>query len=154
MSTHYHIRPAQPIDQAAIRALERLALEATLPVLEALGLPSPSPPTGQIAETATFVAVDMEGNVVGCISFLVRQMPGAPVPYGYVRTLAVLPGHRRRGVGTQLVQAAAQWARAQGLPALAVHVGEENATALRFFRSIGFLEEEDYLVKFLHLQGP
>jgi RimJ/RimL family protein N-acetyltransferase len=48
---------------------------------------------------------------------------------------------RGRGVGTALVAAAIEWARARGLHKLALSVFPHNAAAIALYRKFGFLEE-------------
>jgi GNAT superfamily N-acetyltransferase len=40
--------------------------------------------------------------------------------YGHVEQVSVHPGHSRRGIGRQLIEAADEWARARGLAGLAL----------------------------------
>jgi RimJ/RimL family protein N-acetyltransferase len=48
---------------------------------------------------------------------------------------------RRRGVGTALVAAAIEWARARGLHKLALSVFPHNEAAIALYRKSGFAEE-------------
>jgi RimJ/RimL family protein N-acetyltransferase len=48
---------------------------------------------------------------------------------------------RRRGVGTALVAAAIEWARARGLHKLALSVFPHNEAAIALYRKFGFVEE-------------
>jgi RimJ/RimL family protein N-acetyltransferase len=50
-------------------------------------------------------------------------------------------GWRRRGVGSALVQAAIDWARAQGLHKLCLEVFAHNTAAIALYRKSGFVEE-------------
>lgn len=57
-----------------------------------------------------------------------------------IETLAVRPGFRRQGVGTQLVTELEHLARATGAGGIVLAVLEHNLQARRFFRSIGMEE--------------
>jgi len=50
-------------------------------------------------------------------------------------------GWRGRGVGSGLLQAAIEWARAEGLHKLCLEVFPTNAPALALYRKCGFVEE-------------
>ena len=50
-------------------------------------------------------------------------------------------GWRGRGVGSSLLQAAIEWARAEGLHKLCLEVFPTNAPALALYRKCGFVEE-------------
>jgi GNAT superfamily N-acetyltransferase len=50
----------------------------------------------------------------------------------------VAPSHRRRGVGRELLEAVASWARERGSRRLALWAPSENAAALALYREAGF----------------
>jgi GNAT superfamily N-acetyltransferase len=52
--------------------------------------------------------------------------------------LYVCPAHRRQGIGTQLVQASIEWARARGVTVLKLAVSNGNVDAIRFYARHGF----------------
>jgi ribosomal protein S18 acetylase RimI-like enzyme len=56
--------------------------------------------------------------------------------------LVVAPDAESRGVGTALVEAAVEYARAEGYARISVSTGAANARALRLYRRLGF-EDED-----------
>lgn len=53
----------------------------------------------------------------------------------------VAAGWRGRGVGTALVAAAIDWARARGLHKLALSVFPHNHAAIALYKKFGFVEE-------------
>lgn len=55
-------------------------------------------------------------------------------------SLAVRPTARGRGIGTALIAALAEQARAEGRPALSLSVEPDNLPALRIYRKAGFRE--------------
>jgi ribosomal-protein-alanine N-acetyltransferase len=61
---------------------------------------------------------------------------------GLLMNLVVLPEYRRRGIGMQLVVAAAECASALGCPSLVLRVRPSNVAALELYRSLGFVRGE------------
>jgi len=51
----------------------------------------------------------------------------------YIHTLSISPAHQRRGIGTQLIDAAAE-----GHSALYLHANMENQQAISFYEKVGF----------------
>jgi ribosomal protein S18 acetylase RimI-like enzyme len=82
----------------------------------------------------TFVAL-AAGEVVGLL-FVIESSFG----FGEIGMM-VAPGWRGRGVGTALVAAAIEWARARGLHKLTLSVFPHNEAAIALYRKFGFLEE-------------
>ena len=52
--------------------------------------------------------------------------------------LYVRSAYRRQGIGTQLVQATIEWARAHGVDVLKLAVSDANVEAIRFYAQRGF----------------
>ena len=67
---------------------------------------------------------------------------------GYIITLDMEPGQRRRGIAGLLMREAERQARVDGCTALVLHVFAGNDAAIRFYESAGFsrshLAEEFY----------
>lgn len=63
-------------------------------------------------------------------------------PVAYLEGWYVDPDVRRQGVGTALVRAAEEWARAQGLVEFASDALIDNETSHRAHRALGFAEVE------------
>jgi [ribosomal protein S18]-alanine N-acetyltransferase len=81
--------------------------------------------------TGALVANDEEASV-GFV--LVRTIAGE----AEILTLAVRPASQRRGVGAELMRAAAAAAAAEGATTLWLEVAADNAAALALYRSAGF----------------
>lgn len=104
------------------------------------------------------VVAELEGEVIGMLhAYPMGEEPeeeeGAdgpmdPVlePYArleipgsfYVSGMAILPGHRGRGVGTRLLSMAGDRARELGLGTLSLLVFEQNTKAVRLYERNGF----------------
>ena len=70
------------------------------------------------------------------VGFVTARLAGdgrAEIPHLFVRT-----SYRRLRVGQRLVDAAVEWARAEGQTGLRAIAVIENADALQFFTRIGF----------------
>jgi GNAT superfamily N-acetyltransferase len=57
---------------------------------------------------------------------------------------ATRPADRRRGVATAILQHAASWATGQGAWRLYLQVEEDNLSALRLYRRLGFQPSHHY----------
>lgn len=82
----------------------------------------------------TFVAV-AAGEVVGVI-FVIESAFG----FGEIG-MFVTADWRGRGVGTALVEAAIDWAKARALHKLTLSVFPHNEAAIALYRKLGFIEE-------------
>jgi len=61
----------------------------------------------------------------------------------------VAMSHRRRGVGWALLEAAADWARTQGVQKLELHVFPHNVGAIRLYERLGFRHSRAVVAKLL-----
>ena len=87
---------------------------------------------------AVFVAED-DGVVVGRLSVARDQHPASR----HVADLGLMvaASHRRRGVGTALLEAAVDWARRAGVRKLELHVFPWNKGAIALYDRFGFARE-------------
>jgi ribosomal protein S18 acetylase RimI-like enzyme len=60
---------------------------------------------------------------------------------GHIVTLDVDPSARRCGLGTLLMQAAEKQMMREGADVMSLEVAENNATALQFYRGLGFVSK-------------
>jgi len=91
----------------------------------------------QVAEFATFVAV-VDGRDVGVAR-------GAKHRSNELRELISMwsaPTARRQGIGAQLIDSVADWARSAGAGALVLDVVATNAPAIALYERTGFLRVE------------
>jgi GNAT superfamily N-acetyltransferase len=78
------------------------------------------------------VAVDAADRPVGYL--LLDVVDGA----GHVEQVSVHPDHARRGIGGRLVERAASWARARGLPALTLTTYVDVPWNGPYYERLGF----------------
>ena len=90
------------------------------------------------AHAAVFVA-EAPSGIVGRLS--VARDPH-PASY-HVADLGLMvdAGHRRRGIGRVLLEAAVDWAREAGVRKLELHVFPHNEPAIALYESFGFVRE-------------
>jgi ribosomal protein S18 acetylase RimI-like enzyme len=128
------LREAGEADAEAIAAVIRAAFEEYRGRLD--------PPSGALAETADTVREKMrtaqavlalaDGVPLGCI--FLRPEEGRL----YLFRLAVLPGHRGRGLGRAMLAHAEGRARALGLPRVRLGVRAALARQIAFYEGLGY----------------
>jgi GNAT superfamily N-acetyltransferase len=89
---------------------------------------------------AVFVAEDDNG-LAGLVTVATRPHFAGDID-AYVGELIVDARSSRSGIGTALMQAAENWARARGLRRLTLDTGAANSVARRFYARLGYLEED------------
>ncbi len=105
---------------------------------------------GRAADTDVLVAVGGDGTLLGCVSYV----PDHTSAFAEVeregeagfRMLGVAPAARGRGVGTALVEACVERARAAGKSAVAITSGDSWVTSHRVYARLGFVRapERDF----------
>ena len=85
----------------------------------------------------------LDGTIVALAGGeLVGELRVEPTYFGYGEIgMMVDAGWRGRGVGTALVAAAIDWARARGLHKLSLGVFPHNEAAIALYRKFGFVDE-------------
>ena len=96
---------------------------------------------------AIFVAGDEEDQVVGLLSASQRWTLWHTGPCAIIEELVVDEGARRQGIGRALIQAALDWARAQGCSEVEVSTDRDNTDAQAFYNRLGF-ESEALLLEY------
>lgn len=90
------------------------------------------------ADAAVFVAADGD-RVVGRLSLARDPHPSS----SHVADLGLMvaASHRRRGIGRELLDAAARWAEQSGVRKLELHVFPWNEPAIQLYETYGFERE-------------
>ncbi len=82
-----------------------------------------------------FFVAEAGGKVVGSI------MAGYDGHRGWIYSLAVLPEHRRRGLGTRLMRHAEQRLKRLGCPKINLQILQGNEAVEAFYRKLGYQTE-------------
>ena len=82
-----------------------------------------------------------EGQVVGLLSLSFRRTFFHSAPSALIDELVVEQGHRRQGIGQQLVVEAIERCRAAGCCEIEVSTERSNEAAQEFYRQHGFSHE-------------
>ena len=90
------------------------------------------------ADAAVLVA-ELDGAIVGRLSLARDPHPASE----HVADLGLMVAkdHRRRGVGSALMEAAEQWARSAGVRKLELHVFPHNEPAIALYDRLGYRRE-------------
>jgi ribosomal protein S18 acetylase RimI-like enzyme len=99
-------------------------------------------------KTMVWIAEDEQGERCG-FATVSHSKHFTGQPQAYIGELATSETVEGRGVGTALVEACQGWAREQGYTILTLSTGAANARALRFYRHLGFQDEDVTLTKLL-----
>lgn len=119
-----------PVEETLTRELRRSVLRPNLP-------PGATLPGDDVPDAAHFGAIDDDGAVL-CTCFVYPDpcpwLPDAPA--WRLRQMATAEGLRGRGIGGQVVEAAAEYVRARGATVLWCNARER---AVAFYRRHGFV---------------
>jgi len=146
------IREASSEDLAA---LAKLVSEANKDVAVKFGLNASNCPKHPSFCTEAWVQADFargeryfileeSSNPIGCVAY---ESPSAGL--AYLNRLSILPSHRRRGAGAQLVEHIIQYARAAAVRTISIGVIGEHIELQRWYSKLGFVEGE--AKRFAHL---
>jgi ribosomal-protein-alanine N-acetyltransferase len=91
-----------------------------------------------VATKKARVVIADEGETVAAFVILHIEDDGQRC-VGYIVTLDVSPGYRRRGLAGRLMQEVEQQALREGCIAIALHVFTGNEAAIRFYAGRGFV---------------
>lgn len=92
---------------------------------------------------------DSLGTNIGClwIGIAIDQITGTRHPNIFL--IYVDPAHRRRGIGSALMQQAEDWARSQGYPRIGLQVFTTNQPALQLYQKLGYQPHSISMIKTL-----
>lgn len=88
----------------------------------------------------TILAAHDGDSIVGMVSVLFTVSTAEGGPAGWLEDMVVRPDRRGDGLGSRLLQAAIEYARAQGLTRLTLLTDKVNAGAIKFYQRQGFTE--------------
>jgi ribosomal protein S18 acetylase RimI-like enzyme len=136
------VRPARPAEHEAIGELCVAAYRAA-GVAVSVYEPRLRDVAGRAAGAEVLVAADGGERLVGTVTFVLggpmREI--ATPEEGEFRMLAVDPAAGGRGIGTRLVEACAERARAAGLNALVCSSQPSMLAAHAVYRKLGFVRD-------------
>ena len=139
------------ISEASINGLNTIAMlisEANKDVALRFGLNALNCPKHPSFCTAEWVKADFargekyfviaeNATPIGCVAY---ESPRAGI--AYMNRLSVLPKHRKRGVGSQLVEHFIRYAEAQSVRTISIGVIEQHLELRSWYRARGFEEGE------------
>lgn len=85
------------------------------------------------------LVAEAAGEVIAFLSIEVRRADG----YVYLDDFSVTERYRRRGIGTELMRRAEEYARQARIPLLVLHAEKSNLAARRFYQRLGCTEDEE-----------
>lgn len=144
-SPHHRIRPACPADTAL---LVKLIRESHRDVAVQFGLSGTNCPKHPSFCTEDWIAADFargekyfilanNEEPVGCVAY---EKPSATL--AYLNRLSVLPPHRRKGYGAELVRFILELARRDSVGTLSIGVIGEHTALLKWYGKLGFVYRE------------
>lgn len=126
------LRPARLADAPAMAAMSRDLIEAGLPWRY-----TPPRMAMMIRERETMALVASEGTLLH--GFAVMHFGDEQA---HLVLLCVQPTQRHRGIGRGLLQWLIDSARVAGITAIELELRADNASALAFYRRLGFVETQ------------
>lgn len=120
-------------DAATVRPLRAAVLRPGLPLEEVVH------PEDDLASTLHLAALDDDGSVVGCATFLTEPYPGDPGrPAWRLRGMATAEAVRGQGVGVAVLSTGLEAAAGAGVEVVWCH---GRTSALGFYQRMGFVAE-------------
>ena len=143
MKEPFTIRIAEPADDAARAALlaPTYGSDAKTLVSEAAEIRAHYRQFGDLAPGLIgWVAQDRTGQIIGTLEASIRLFANGCESVGilFIEGIAVDDAVRQTGIGTALVETAAQWAKTQGISELASDAHLEDSTTQDWHLAMGF----------------
>jgi len=85
-----------------------------------------------------FIARDPDGRKAGYVWVGRTRHEGTLDPHALILDLYVVEAHRRKGLGSLLVETAEEWARQQALEQIVLDVEPDNSPARSLYESAGY----------------
>ena len=141
MDTPVHIRPATPDDAPALAYLNAIFNESSDPPEQiATRLRDPR-------RVETPILAEIDGQVAGFAALRVVPCVFYAAPHAELTELYVEPAYRKRGVARALVAYAEKLALEAGADALMLLTGHDNHAAQRLYRTLGYDDLDQALIK-------
>lgn len=143
-SCSVHYRLYQPAEFPALYAVEELCFEPPFRFSRAF--------MRQLVESlssATWIAEE-NSQLAGFAIVEWAEEPESSAQAAYIQTVEVAPGHRGRGIGSELMRLSEDSARAAGATAIWLHVDVENSAAIHLYEGRGYARkgrEEHYYAR-------
>ncbi|MBM4138647.1 MAG: GNAT family N-acetyltransferase [Nitrospira sp.] len=102
-------------------------------------------------ESVVLIAEDPNGVVIGFAQVFPAFSSILAAPISIFHDLYVVPAARRCGVGTMLLKAVAETARATGAVRLELATAITNTTAQRLYEALGWKRDEEFYMYSLSL---
>lgn len=140
-----HMRDATASDRPVI---ERILVEANREFAD--GTPTREDIDALFArsDVAQVVLAEADGRALGCVAYFApgvdRELDALlPEGHAYLGWLAVLPAHRRAGIGEALTSECIARARRDGARAVDLFTSSTMAAAMRLYERLGFVAREN-----------
>lgn len=104
-------------------------------------------------ESVVLIAEDPNGAAIGFAQLLPSFSSILAAPIAILHDLFVVPAVRRRGVGTLLLNAAVETARAAGAARLELATAITNEPARRLYEKLGWKRDDEFYVYGFPLAG-
>ena len=163
----YQIRSGSTLDRALLVKFMRLTYQDMFPQQDFSHLAqtveqylSPQTPlwwvdfvgeTGNNTNRKEYSSISLS-SPVGClwIGNAVDQVSGNR--HAHIFLVYVVPQHRRRGVGTALMEHAQHWAKERGDRQIGLQVFPANTAALNLYHHLGYQTQALWMIKSLHIE--
>ncbi len=131
------VRPAAPTDASASVGLMAQLAEAGHGQVDP-GVEDRFRAMLELPQYYIFVAEDDSGQVVGLLSMSHRWTLWHTGPCALIEELVVDQGVRRQGIGSSLIRAALEWAKAQECSEVEISTDQDNVKAQALYQRMGF----------------
>ena len=163
----YQIRSGSTLDRALLVKFMRLTYQDMFPQQDFSHLAqtveqylSPQTPlwwvdfvgeTGNNINRKEYSSISLS-SPVGClwIGNAVDQVSGNR--HAHIFLVYVVPQHRRRGIGTALMEHAQHWAKERGDRQIGLQVFPANTAALNLYHHLGYQTQSLWMIKSLHIE--
>ena len=142
------IRPAVPDDyeqaERIMQQVHALHLSWRPDIYNPCAPVLPRPEFLEAVAGQRLLVAETDGKAAGILLYLHRHIESenqVAREVLFIETLAIDAGYRGRGIGRQLLQAAAQIAREKGYDGVELQVNAKNTDAFAFYKKYGFTEK-------------